>query len=133
MEIPQDNTLENSGKQNPKMGFKSPSEQGENLVDQTGFSLREPQAFRGLDNGQAGPAAGVRHRRVHATRRQPEYFGALLVGYYNSGGLQFAGRVGTGFLIGMRIVDQCAASSGEGVAAFAGFFRPHSAKPWTKT
>ena len=27
MEIPQGNTLENSGKQNPKMGFKSPSEQ----------------------------------------------------------------------------------------------------------
>ena len=24
MEIPQGNTLENSGKQNPKMGFKSP-------------------------------------------------------------------------------------------------------------
>jgi len=27
MEIPQGNTLENSGKQNPKMGFKSPPEQ----------------------------------------------------------------------------------------------------------
>jgi len=26
MEIPQGNTLENSGKQNPKMGFKSPPE-----------------------------------------------------------------------------------------------------------
>jgi bifunctional non-homologous end joining protein LigD len=26
-----------------------------------------------------------------------KYFGALLVGYYDSGGLQFAGRVGTGF------------------------------------
>ena len=27
MEIPQGNTMENSGKQNPKMGFKSPPEQ----------------------------------------------------------------------------------------------------------
>ena len=27
MEIPEGNTLENSGKQNPKMGFKSPPEQ----------------------------------------------------------------------------------------------------------
>jgi hypothetical protein len=27
MEIPHGNTMENSGKQNPKMGFKSPPEQ----------------------------------------------------------------------------------------------------------
>src|ERR1700693_2264365 len=33
----------------------------------------------------------------------------------------------------MRIFGQCAASSGDGVAASAGFFRPHSARPWTKT
>jgi hypothetical protein len=26
MEIPQENTMENSGKQNPEMGFKSPPE-----------------------------------------------------------------------------------------------------------
>jgi hypothetical protein len=30
-------------------------------------------------------------------------------------------------------IDQCRASSGDGVAAFGGFFRPHSARPWTKT
>jgi hypothetical protein len=32
MEIAQGNTMENSGKQNPKMGFKSPSEQRRNLA-----------------------------------------------------------------------------------------------------
>jgi hypothetical protein len=33
MEIPQGNTMENSGKQNPKIGFKSPPSTGENLAD----------------------------------------------------------------------------------------------------
>jgi hypothetical protein len=32
MEIPQGSTLENTGKQNPKMGFKSPPEQREKFA-----------------------------------------------------------------------------------------------------
>jgi hypothetical protein len=38
MEIPQGNTMENSGKQNPKMGFKSSREQRRKIGRATVFA-----------------------------------------------------------------------------------------------